>query len=113
MKPLTIVIVILLVLALGACIYYLLFLNDDTAIFNHNANNNGTGNNSVNANNDTETDACLALNCSLGTMYVGSVNSDKYYTCSCRYAKNINPENIVCFSSDAEAQSAGYTKTQC
>lgn len=40
--------------------------------------------------------------------YVGSVNSDKYHLPSCRYAKNILPENRVCFGSKAEAEAAGY-----
>jgi hypothetical protein len=40
--------------------------------------------------------------------FVGSKNSNKYHLPNCRYAKNINPENRVCFSSENEAKSKGY-----
>jgi beta-lactamase superfamily II metal-dependent hydrolase len=40
--------------------------------------------------------------------YVGSAKSDKYHLPSCRYAEQIAPENRVWFSSEAEAQAAGY-----
>ena len=56
---------------------------------------------------------CLNLGCPDDTIYAGSKNSDKYYKCSCRYAKTINPENIICFSSDKEAQSQNYKKLDC
>ncbi len=50
----------------------------------------------------SEDNSCTELGCSSNTVYVGSINSDKYYECSCRWAKNINPENIVCFNSEQE-----------
>lgn len=56
---------------------------------------------------------CLELGCSENTKYVGSINSDKYYTCDCRFAKQVNPENIICFSSGTEASSQGYIKSDC
>jgi len=40
--------------------------------------------------------------------YVGSKNSNKYHYPSCRYARGINPENIVTFDSAKEARAAGY-----
>lgn len=40
--------------------------------------------------------------------FVGSKNSNKYHLPTCRYAKNISPENLVCFSSADEAKSKGY-----
>lgn len=40
--------------------------------------------------------------------FLGSKNSNKYHLPTCRYAKNINPENRVCFSSKNEAESRGY-----
>lgn len=40
--------------------------------------------------------------------FVGSRNSDKYHLPSCSWAKRIKPENRVCFSSAAEAESRGY-----
>ncbi len=46
----------------------------------------------------------LPQNCA----FVGSKNSNKYHLPTCRYAKNINPENRVCFSSQDEAKSKGY-----
>lgn len=40
--------------------------------------------------------------------FVGSKNSNKYHLSNCRYAKNISPKNLVCFSSKIEAESRGY-----
>lgn len=39
---------------------------------------------------------------------VGSKNSDLCHLSTCRYAKTIKPENMVWFSSAAEAKAAGY-----
>ncbi len=57
--------------------------------------------------------ACTQLNCPSNTLFVGSKNSDKYYNCDCGWAKTINPENIVCFSSDDKAVSQGRVKSEC
>lgn len=43
-------------------------------------------------------------------LFVGSVNSDKYHSPSCHWAKQIKPENRKCFTSKEEAQSAGYVE---
>ena len=40
--------------------------------------------------------------------FVGSKNSNKYHLPTCRWAKNIKPENIVCFKDENEAKSKGY-----
>lgn len=40
--------------------------------------------------------------------FVGSKNSTKYHLPSCRFAKNIKPQNQVWFSSLEEAESRGY-----
>lgn len=40
--------------------------------------------------------------------FVGSKNSNKYHLPTCRWAKNIKPENQTCFSSADEAKSKGY-----
>jgi hypothetical protein len=40
--------------------------------------------------------------------FVGSKNSNKYHLPTCRWAKQIKPENRVCFSSTDEAKSKGY-----
>jgi hypothetical protein len=40
--------------------------------------------------------------------FVGSKNSNKYHIPTCRWAKQIKPENIVCFSSAEDAVSKGY-----
>ena len=40
--------------------------------------------------------------------YVGSKNSNKYHLPTCRYAKSIKPENLVCFISIEEAGKRGY-----
>ena len=42
--------------------------------------------------------------------YVGSTKSDKYHKPSCRYAKNILPENEIWFASKEEAAAAGYSR---
>lgn len=41
--------------------------------------------------------------------FVGSKNSDKYHLPTCQFAKRIKPENVICFSSEDEAKSKGYT----
>ena len=56
---------------------------------------------------------CLVYNCPKRTQYVGSINSDKYYVCDCRYARSVNLENIVCFRTDEEAIADGRTKSEC
>lgn len=40
--------------------------------------------------------------------YVGSKNSNKYHVPTCTWAKQIKPENIVCFSSVEDAVAKGY-----
>ena len=65
---------------------------------------------------DNKTDdflLCIELGCSKDTIYVGSINSDKYYGCDCHYALRIKPENIVCFEDDQDALSSGYVKSEC
>lgn len=42
--------------------------------------------------------------------FVGSVNSDKYHWPDCPWAKKISQENQVWFSSENEAQTAGYIR---
>lgn len=63
--------------------------------------------------NITKTNSCIELNCPSDSIYVGSVNSDKYYACDCRYAKRVKPENIICFKTDDEAIAKNYTKADC
>lgn len=45
--------------------------------------------------------------------YVGSKNSNKFYLSSCPWAKQIKPENVVCFSSAQDAISKGRTESKC
>lgn len=40
--------------------------------------------------------------------FVGSKNSNKYHLPTCRWAKSIKPENMVCFSSAEDALKKGY-----
>ena len=56
---------------------------------------------------------CLALDCPPESIFAGSINSDKYYECRCRWAKSVNPENLICFKNDAEAVNDGRTKSEC
>ena len=58
-------------------------------------------------------DPCLELRCPEDSIYVGSLNSDKYYACDCYYAQSILPENLICFSSDTDAISQNYIKSEC
>lgn len=62
---------------------------------------------------EKNTNACIELGCDAGTKYVGSKNSDKFYTCDCYYADRIKPENIVCFTSKQEAEADGRTESEC
>ncbi len=43
-------------------------------------------------------------------MFVGSLNSNKYHWPDCSFAKRISEENKIWFSSEQEAQDAGYVK---
>jgi len=58
---------------------------------------------------------CINLGCpeSRQSIYAGSKNSDKYYECNCGYAKNILPENLVCFASDEDAIADAREKVEC
>ena len=42
--------------------------------------------------------------------FVGSVNSNKYHWPDCPFGKRVAEQNQIWFSSEAEAQSAGYTR---
>jgi len=42
--------------------------------------------------------------------FVGSVNSNKYHWPDCPWVRKIAPQNQIWFSSEAEAQVAGYTR---
>ena len=42
--------------------------------------------------------------------FVGSVNSNKYHWPDCSFAKRIAQENQIWFSSEQEAQNAGYVR---
>jgi hypothetical protein len=57
--------------------------------------------------------ACFEIGCDANDVFVGSINSDKYYECNCRYAKNINPENIICFKTEQEAEADNRTRSKC
>ena len=56
---------------------------------------------------------CVELGCEEGSVYIGSVNSDKYYECTCHYAERIHPENIICFKTKAEAESDDRVLSEC
>ncbi len=62
---------------------------------------------------EVELRTCEDLGCPANTMYVGSVNSNKYYVCSCHYADRILPANLQCFESDEQAVSMGYEWVEC
>jgi len=53
-------------------------------------------------------DSCVALGCPSGTKYAGSLKSDKYHDCDCKWAEKIYEENLNCFKSLSEAQNQDY-----
>jgi len=57
--------------------------------------------------------ACIELGCGENMLFAGSKNSDKYYNCDCGWAKTINPENLICFSSDEQALADNRIKSEC
>jgi len=59
------------------------------------------------ANNTPENNATLAIN-KQNCAFVGSKNSNKYHLPTCRWAKNIKPENLVCFGSVEDAVAKNY-----
>ena len=45
--------------------------------------------------------------------YAASKNSELYHTSGCKYAKKIKSDNLLCFSSSEEAESAGHKFSGC
>jgi len=64
-------------------------------------------------NNNSNNQACLDLGCSENTKFAGSINSDKFYECNCRYAKTIKEENVICFTTEKEALEKGRVRSEC
>jgi len=93
---LSIIAVIILVLV-GIGVFYA--LND--------SNDSNTSSPATTTNNE-----CVELGCNPDTLYVGSINSDKYYPCDCHYAERILLENIICFTSDNDATTKEYEKVE-
>ena len=60
----------------------------------------------------TKDNTCVDWGCPNDTEVVGSVNSDKWHYCHCRYVGTILPKNLICFSSIEEAESRGYVETK-
>jgi len=89
LKTILIFLIIILILLIGAIFIYFIFQS------NNNKN------------------PCIKLGCNENTIYVGSINSNKYYTCDCHYANRIKSKNIICFKSDKEAVEKGYSKVNC
>jgi len=95
-------VIILILLVVIIVIYSFAFKDSDLNYVERGENDSNIINN-----------ACLEIGCNARDIFVGSINSDKYYECNCRYAKNINPENIICFANDAEALADGRVKSEC
>ncbi len=53
-------------------------------------------------------DPCELLGCPEGSKYAGSVNSNKFHLCSCRWAKRISEKNLICFKTSLDAAEKGY-----
>lgn len=58
-------------------------------------------------------EACFDLGCEYGNLYIGSIESDKFYKCTCHWANQILPENRVCFEDREEAIIEGRTESEC
>lgn len=63
--------------------------------------------------NEFEEGKCVELGCPSDTEFVGSLNSDKYYPCDCRYASSILSENVICFFSTEDAENQNYVRSDC
>jgi hypothetical protein len=63
--------------------------------------------------NQAVTNSCDDIGCIAGSIYAGSINSDKYYSCECRWAKNVVSANLICFKNDEDALADGRTKSEC
>ena len=50
----------------------------------------------------------MTLNIATATTYIGSSQSNKFHYTDCRWAKKINPDNAIYFSSREEAFIYGY-----
>lgn len=68
-----------------------------SAVLGENTTAKNTAENGANSATDTK-------NCA----FVGSKNSNKYHLPTCRWAKNIKPENLVCFGSAEDAVAKNY-----
>ena len=86
-----VLIVVLIFLAVSGLVYFLFFRTAEAESVN----------------------SCVSLGCADNEIFVGSINSDKYYGCGWSTVKRINEENIVCFSSAEEARKLGYTEGNC
>lgn len=84
-------------------------------MFNENyvSNNDSSDNSSFDSELIEQQEACVELGCEEGNLYIGSVNSDKYYSCLCGWGKSISEENRVCFESDSSALADGRVKSEC
>jgi hypothetical protein len=84
-----------------------------TNVFNEQDEQLVGGDKDVKELNETLKQECINLGCPPDSLFAGSKNSDKYYNCDCRWAKNIILENLICFSSDNEALADGRVKSEC
>ena len=103
MRTIIIIAIILLIIFGGIGIFYAKYIVNESV---ENTVNEG-------AQEIDKISACIGFDCPAGTKYVGSINSDKYYECRCRWAKNLLPENIKCFKDDNEALADNRTKSEC
>lgn len=96
----------------------LFFLSNSLQNYGQNFTKDNASKNTLNSTNNTEKtirnkERCLELGCPEDSIYVGSVNSNKYYYCTCHYAERIYEENILCFKTKQEAQQKNYSYIDC
>ena len=103
-KGFWVIVIIMIWVVIGSLAYVFYFTNSNNTINSDDLNDSNTS---------LEKTTCIDLGCSETTNFVGSANSDKYYPCDCRFAKTVNPENIVCFQSEQVAEIKGYTRSDC
>ncbi len=101
--------VLIFVVACAGLLYYMNSTNDNKSVQDEEKSEIANVKVAI----EDESLTCVEIGCPEGSFYVGSINSDKYYSCSCHYAKRINPENLKCFVSDSEAIEMGYIKIDC
>ncbi|MFW6226436.1 MAG: hypothetical protein ACOC3V_05715 [bacterium] len=114
-KPLIISIVLIIVALVFIGLFILgNYLNKDSISNDEEKQENKTNETEKDIENLDEIEQeCIKLGCEKGSVYIGSVNSDKFYRCDCRWAETISKENIICFKTRQEALNDDRVESEC